>query len=84
MRVRCSCFVVSIDYIMKISDLFILLPNGNFSPKQDLKLGGVFMSKGSTMGGNVTLNGINLRASWNKKVKTTQIDGVTLIGEVTD
>jgi hypothetical protein len=68
---------------MKFSDLFTILPNGNASPNQDLKIGNLFMGKGSSISRNVTMNGINLAASWDKELSCRLVDEVIVIDAVT-
>lgn len=63
---------------MKFSELFEDKGNGQVSPKQPIKLGGLFMGKGSTISKNVTMNGINLAAAWDKDL-VTRMDGETVV-----
>ena len=68
---------------MKFSDLFTLLPNGNVSPKQPIKMGGLTMGAGSSISRNVTMNGVNLAESWDKELTVKMVDGVVVIDAVT-
>jgi hypothetical protein len=68
---------------MKFSDLFTILPNGNASPTQPIKMGGLFMGAGSSISRNVTMNGVNLAASWDKELSYTIVDGVVVIDAIT-
>ncbi len=68
---------------MKFSELFTLLPNGNVSPKQPIRMGGLFMGVGSSISRNVTMNGVNLAESWDKKLAFKMVDGVVVIDAVT-
>lgn len=68
---------------MKFSDLFNLLPNGQVSPKQPIKMGGLSMGAGSSISRNVTMNGVNLAASWDKELSYKEVDGVIVIDATT-
>jgi hypothetical protein len=68
---------------MKFSDLFAILPNGNASPKQTIKMGNLFMGAGSSISRNVTMNGVNLAASWDKELSYKIVEGVVVVDAVT-
>ena len=64
---------------MKFSELFNVLPSGSVSPKKPINIGGLFLGTGSTISLNVNINGIHLQASWDKEVRTQEVDGVVVI-----
>lgn len=68
---------------MKFSELFTVLANGNVSPIKPIKMGGLFMGAGSSISRNVTMNGVNLAASWDKELNCKEVDGVIVIDAVT-
>ncbi len=67
---------------MKFSDLFAILPNGNASPKQTIKMDNLFMGAGSSISRNVTMNGVNLAASWDKELSYKIVEGVVVVDAV--
>jgi hypothetical protein len=46
-------------------------------------MGGLFMGAGSSISRNVTMNGVNLAASWDKELNCKEVDGVIVIDAVT-
>jgi hypothetical protein len=68
---------------MKFSELFTLLPNGNVSPIRSIKIGNLLMGAGSSISRNVTMNGVNLVAAWDKELTYKEVDGVIVIDAVT-
>lgn len=67
---------------MKFSDLFTVLPSGHVSPKEPIRIGGLFMGTGSTLSRNINVNGINLEASWDKEVIAQTINGVVVVERI--
>lgn len=70
-------------FSMKFSELFTLLPNGNVSPIRPIKIGNFFMGAGSSTSRNITMNGVNLVAAWDKEITFKEVDGVIVIAVVT-